>query len=221
MNNKPKQQVQVDGLFQTPVLLTVLPDAGTLNAALQSTILDYEKGHLSTQHSNLGGWQSDTDFLKWGGPAAKTLLGHTRTLADRLTADREGRPVKIDWHVNAWANVNRETQGNEFHSHAGCFWSAVYYVADGGISAQASLGGELEFADPRGVAPAMHAPLLSYNLSGGQSAGASEAISPQAGMLVIFPSFVSHAVKPYLGKQMRISIAINFSATPTLKPQPL
>jgi len=221
MDDKPKQQVQVNGLFQTPVLITVLPDAETLNAALQTTILDHEKSHPSTQHSNLGGWQSDTEFLTWGGAAAQTLLGHTRTLADRLTADREGRPVKVEWHANAWANVNRETQGNEFHTHAGCFWSAVYYVADGGIGSDPSLGGALEFADPRGVAPAMHAPLLSYNFPGGQSAGASEAISPQAGLLIIFPSFVSHAVKPYLGKQVRISIAINFSATPTLKPLPL
>ena len=144
MNNKPKQQVQVNGLFQTPVLLTFLPDAATLNAALQSTILDYEKSHLSLQHSNLGGWQSDTDFLEWGGAEGETLLGHASALADRLTADREGLPIKIDWHVNAWANVNRETQGNEFHSHPGCFWSAVYYVADGGIGAKASLGGALE-----------------------------------------------------------------------------
>jgi uncharacterized protein (TIGR02466 family) len=219
MNDKPKQQVQVNGLFQTPVLLTLLPDHEALNAALQSTILGYEKSNPSTQHSNLGGWQSDTEFLTWGGTAVETLLGHVRPLVDRMTANREGKPVTVDWHINAWANVNRESNGNEFHTHAGCFWSAVYYVADGGIGQDPTLGGALEFADPRGVAPAMHAPLLAYNFSGGLSAGASEAISPQAGMLVIFPSFVSHAVKPYLGKQVRISIAINFSATPTLNPR--
>lgn len=218
MNDTSKQPVQVNGLFPTPVLVTKLPDSESLNGALQTIILDHEKSHPSTQHSNLGGWQSDTEFLTWGGPAAQTLLGHARALADRLTAGRDGQPVKVDWHLNAWANVNREGNGNEFHTHAGCFWSAVYYVADGGIGEDPTLGGALEFADPRGVAPAMHAPLLAYNFPGGHSGGASEAISPQAGMLVIFPSYVSHAVKPYLGKDIRISIAINFSATPTLNP---
>ena len=48
-----------------------------------------------------------------------------------------------------WANVNRAGHGNEFHSHPGSFWSGVYYVDDGGIGADPSLGGELEFMDPR------------------------------------------------------------------------
>ena len=61
-----------------------------------------------------------------------------------------------------WANVNRSGHGNEFHSHPGAFWSAVYYVDDGGIDADPSLGGELEFMDPRGPLPAMNAPHLGY-----------------------------------------------------------
>jgi len=219
MNTQAQQEVQVSGLFATPVLVTMLPDAATLNAALKKTILDYEKTHGSTQHSNLGGWQSDTNFLEWGGAEATTLFEHARTLVTRLTANRQGQPVDIDWHVNAWANVNRRDHGNEYHTHAGCFWSAVYYVADGGIGENPALGGQLEFADPRGVAPAMHAPHLAFNFAGGYSMGASEQVQPRAGMLVIFPSFVSHAVRPYEGEDIRISVAINFSVTPALQPR--
>ena len=220
MSSPPKQEVHVNGLFQTPVLTTVLPDSATLCAALEKVILAREKSTPSTQHSNLGGWQSDTELLSWGGSAATTLVGQARALADRLTADRHGRAVKVDWHINAWANVNRLHHGNEYHTHAGCFWSAVYYVADGGIADDPALGGQLEFADPRGVGPAMHAPLLAFSFPGGQSLGASESITPRSGMMVIFPSFLSHGVRPYLGKGVRISIAINFSATPTLNPLP-
>ncbi len=220
MNYIPKQEVQVNALFPTPVLITKLPNNETLNAELRATILDNEKSHPSTQHSNLGGWQSDTEFLTWGGAAAQTLLEHARAFVDRLTAGRDGHQVKVDWYLNAWANVNRENNGNEFHTHAGCFWSAVYYVADGGIGKDPTLGGALELADPHGVAPAMHAPLLADNFTGGHSVGASESVAPQAGMLVIFPSYLSLGVKPYLGKEVRISIAINFAATPALNPRP-
>jgi len=40
--------------------------------------------------------------------------------------------------------VNRSGHGNEYHSHPGSYWSGVYYVDDGGIAADPSLGGELE-----------------------------------------------------------------------------
>ena len=40
-----------------------------------------------------------------------------------------------------WANINRKGEGNAFHSHPGAFWSGVYYVDDGGIVADPSLGG--------------------------------------------------------------------------------
>jgi uncharacterized protein (TIGR02466 family) len=110
-----------------------------------------------------------------------------------------------------WANVNRSGHGNEFHSHPGAFWSAVYYVDDGGIDADPSLGGELEFMDPRGPLPAMNAPHLGYAMPGGLTGGATERIRPRAGRLVMFPAWMIHQVRPYQGTAERISIAFNLS----------
>jgi uncharacterized protein (TIGR02466 family) len=45
---------------------------------------------------------------------------------------------------------------------------------------------------------------------GGQSAGASELIHPRSGQLVLFPSWLLHAVRPYRGDRERISVAFNF-----------
>ena len=64
--------------------------------------------------------------------------------------------------------------------------------------------------DPRGVAPMMHAPMLKFAGEGGLSAGSVETIHPRPGLLFIFPSFLLHAVRPYRGDSLRISIAINF-----------
>ena len=160
-----------------------LPDAATLNAALSNTIFEREKAHPGTQHSNLGGWQSDWEMDRWGGAAAIKLLAIGRNTANRITTDRQGKPVSIAWKANMWANINRSGHGNEFHSHPGSFWSAVYYVDDGGIGADPSLGGELEFMDPRGPGPAMYAPHLAYGKLG-LSVGANETVRPSSRVFI-------------------------------------
>jgi len=197
--------------FATPVIVADLAEAAAINPPFAATIRARAATHGSVEHSNLGGWQSAWDLADWGGAEANAVLATARDLATRATSDRAGKPVAIAWKMNAWANINRGGHGNEFHTHPGSFWSGTYYVDDGGIAANPALGGEFEMSDPRGVAPAMYAPMLSFAMPGGQSAGASELIRPRAGMLVLFPAWLSHAVRPYKGTRERISIAFNLS----------
>ena len=201
----------IQNLFPTPVAIVILPNAAALNLELGKSILARERNQESRSHSNLGGWQSSWDIAEWGGEAAHRVVEAGISLANRLTTDRQGKPVKMDWKVNAWANVNRKGHGNEFHTHPGAYWSCVYYVDDGGIAEQSNLGGQLEIQDPRGVAPAMYAPMLGFATPGGLTAGASELLPPKAGMLIAFPSWLPHAVRPYLGERLRISVAFNLS----------
>ena len=202
---------EIRSYFATPLVLAMLPDAPALNLELKRIILEREQTEEGVQHSNLGGWQSAWDFEGWSGAPARRVLDAARELATRMTSDRAGRPVRIAWKSNAWANVNRKGHGNEFHTHPGAYWSGTYYVDDGGSGNDPALGGEFEIQDPRGVAPAMYAPHLGFALPGGQSAGASELIFPKSGQLVLFPSWLQHAVRPYQGDRVRISIAFNFS----------
>lgn len=204
-------ELQVQPLFPTPVAISPLPDAVRLNAELKAAIERRMADQPSTRHSNLGGWQSSWDMAEWGGPATARVLEHAAALADRLTCDRQGRPVAVPWKVNCWANVNAASHGNEFHTHPGSYWSGTYYVDDGGVAGDPSLGGEFEIQDPRGVAPAMYAPDLAFNFAGGFAVGASETISPRAGLMLLFPAWLSHAVRPYRGTAKRISIAFNLS----------
>jgi uncharacterized protein (TIGR02466 family) len=206
-----RPQVQLRQLFPTPIALLELPDAARINAALEERIFAREKEVASVRRSNWGGWQSPDDFAKWCGPEGETVLGTTQSLAGHLTSDRAGKRLDMRWRMNAWANVNRHGQGNEFHTHPGAFWSATYYVRDGGVADNPELGGEFEIQDPRGIAPAMLAPLVAFAIPGGQSAGASELIRPRAGLLVLFPSWLSHGVRPYAGDDVRISIALNLT----------
>ncbi len=204
-------QVQVRNLFPTPVAIMPVPGAPRINEALQTRILEREKTSPGVHHSNWGGWQSPTDFPNWCGPEGQEVLEIAMELARQLTVDRAGQRPNPEWRLNAWANVNRSGQGNEFHTHPGAYWSATYYVADGGAAQNPALGGEFEIQDPRGVGPAMLAPLLAFATANGQSVGASEVVQPVAGNLVMFPSWLSHGVRPYAGSDVRISIALNLT----------
>ncbi|MEM9099384.1 MAG: TIGR02466 family protein [Pseudomonadota bacterium] len=204
-------QVQLRQLFATPIALFRLPNYTEINTALEEVIFKREAEVASVHHSNWGGWQSPTDFADWCGPAGQTVLDTTKKLASQLTCDRTGQPVPITWRMNAWANVNRAGQGNEFHTHPGAYWSATYYVRDGGAAEDPSLGGEFEIADPRGVGPAMLAPELAFKTNGGLSVGTNETVRPIPGTLILFPSWLSHGVRPYHGQDVRISIALNLT----------
>jgi uncharacterized protein (TIGR02466 family) len=202
--------VEVRGLFATPVAALMLPDAEARNAELEEIILRRRTEHGSIGASNIGGWHSGRDLVQWGGKRIEEVLGVARNVVTQMTSDRDGKPVRPDWVVEAWANVNTTGDSNSCHYHPGSFWSGTYYVRDGGCADDASLGGEFEMFDPRGPAPMMHAPSLKFAGEDGRSAGSAETIRPRAGMMFIFPSFLLHAVRPYRGNDLRISVAFNF-----------
>ena len=198
-------------LFATPLVIATMPGADELNAELKRIILAREAANESVQRSNHGGWQSSWDLHEWGGAPMQTVLGFVRTIVDQVTVDRAGKRHEIAWRINSWANVNRHGHGNQFHTHPGALWSATYYVDDGGVSADTSLGGEFEIQDPRGVAPVMYAPYLTFPGPDGAALGEAQRLTPRTGVCVVFPSWLSHGVRPYRGTRERISIALNFS----------
>ena len=211
--NEMPERVEVKNAFPTPIIMTQLPGYEQLNAELKQIILEREKKEppKDSYDSNIGGWHSDRNLNEWSGKLGETILETAKLLADKMTMSRSGQPVDIDWQVNAWANINRNGDSNEFHVHPGSFWSGVYYVDDGGCANDKTLGGEFVIMDPRGAGPSMYAPLLCFRGPGGNSVGATELVAPRAGVIMLFPSWLSHAVRPYRGNKERISISFNLS----------
>jgi uncharacterized protein (TIGR02466 family) len=204
-------QLTLLNLFATPLVIATMPGADALNAELKRIILAREAANESVQRSNHGGWQSSWDLHEWGGAPMQAVLAFVRHIVNEVTVDRAGKRHEIAWRINSWANVNRHGHGNQFHTHPGALWSATYYVDDGGISADTSLGGEFEVQDPRGVAPVMYAPYLTFPGPDGAALGEAQRLTPRTGVCVVFPSWLSHGVRPYRGTRERISIAVNFS----------
>ncbi len=193
-------------LFGTPLLLAHINDAD-LDSQLAERILRRRKAHPGYTRHNRGGWQSDMNFLAWGGAAARRLAMQVADLADSGTDDsRRGASGRQNWFIQAWANVNEAGAVNLPHGHtgtSGCFWSAVYYVR-----CLPDAGGEIVLYDPRGAVVSMHARHLRFRNAGHER---EVSIQPRPGMLVMFPSWLFHAVNPYRGAEPRISVAMNLS----------
>ena len=207
--------VEVQNRYPTPFLVASLDQTSSLNDRLRETILARAASHPGVSLSNHGGWQSTPDFAAWSGAAGAHLLDLAIQVADSATALEteagleRGGPA---WNVNAWANVNGPGHGNHPHHHPAAFWSGVYWVDAGGDEADDPVGGEFEMHDPRGILPAFYAPRLRYALPGYLSAGGQDFFKPRTGVMVIFPAWLVHAVRPYTGPSRRISVAFNLSA---------
>ena len=122
---KTEMNIVVRGLFATPVVALEVPGAVERNSALTATILRKRDETPSVQASNAGGWHSDREILSWGGRPVVEIIEIAKEVANRLTADRKGKPSPQTWKVMAWANVNGPGDANICHYHSGAFWSSV------------------------------------------------------------------------------------------------
>ena len=200
----PKPQIR--NMFATPVCVHFLPVAQELNAELRPLVL--ERMAANGAHSPRGqGWRSPADFESWGGGGAQTLFRVARELADNLTATRAGGRISLDWKITAAAAVRQKGDYVESSARPGAFWSGIYFVDDGyAKSDDEQLAGEVELGDPRGPLPAMVAPHLAFRIPGGVSAGATEAIRPQSGMILLHPSWLPRGERRYDGNAQRVTI---------------
>ncbi|GEQ99810.1 hypothetical protein JCM17845_04340 [Iodidimonas gelatinilytica] len=61
---------------------------------------------------------------------------------------------------------------------------------------------------------AMYAPDFAVKDSKDMVQGREQVFRPAAGTMVVFPSWLMHSVRPYLGTHERVSVAINLSLVP-------
>lgn len=205
---------EIRHLFATPLVQVDLTGQEALLEALRVLILDRAAAEPGVQHSNRGGWQSRDDFFDWTGVAGKALYAVIEEAVHNITmvcGPNGLERQRLAWKVNAWANINGPGDGNDIHCHPGAFWSGCFYVDDGGINGVEGCGGAIEFYDPRGPLPMVYNPLVKMAIKGCVAAGLGERIFPRNGRLLIFPSWLLHAVQPYEGDARRISIAFNLS----------
>lgn len=204
-----RMQKQVAYLFPTPFGQYRIENAEATNSELKRVILEKEKTQDSQTYSNAGGWHSRQDLLEWKDPSIGVLRGwinegtnHIVTsVVEMMRATMGRQPSPVSLHIKAWANVCRKGNYHRLHNHPGSSWSGVYYVATGTDAPDQPLSGVLELLDPR--------PFTEMVATPGDPFGQKMVLKPEAGMMILFPSWLYHFVNPFMGEGERISVAFN------------
>jgi uncharacterized protein (TIGR02466 family) len=202
------EQAQAANHFATPILSHIWSDAAPLNPVLRARILEHEKRHPGTALTNYGGWHSEYGRLEFCGDAGVRLIEHVHAMIEEATRRLYasfGQPASpTNWRLSVWANVNRRGDFNQVHTHPGATWSGVYYVdhGDGDVSAA---GTPIQLFDPDPARTNLFFPELLAS---------SVTFKPAPGLMILFPSYVPHAVPPHGGDHPRISVAFNARREP-------
>jgi uncharacterized protein (TIGR02466 family) len=202
------ERARFGDLFASPLLEHMWTDGPELNAQLSASILEHARRHPGKEQTNIGGWHSEVGRLEFCGSAGERLISHMREMTEeatlRLYAKFGPPPERLSWILSAWANINRRGDSNTMHTHPGATWSGVYYV-DHGESDPDAEGTALHISDPCPARTSIFFPELSNT---------NVLFKPQPGLMILFPSYLPHAVPPHRGDRPRISIAFNVRKEP-------
>lgn len=188
---------EVFGLFPTPFMRA----RGALGNALVSGLVEHFAAR-ATRDNNSSSNLSHTEMLK---PSDSPLLGEAAQLiAPQLVAfGAQLFGERLSWALKEmWVNVLDRGGRQAMHNHANSFISGVVYLTPTHPSAQTvfmkSPGGtEFMFRnDHAGVTPSEF------------SADRWISPAPEPGDLVLFPSYLLHAVPPNQGER-RITLSFN------------
>lgn len=204
-------EVEVTPAFPTLIGRLRVPDAESMNQGLRALVLEEESQYASLGRSNVGGWHSRPDFLTKPDAAVAALNSWVKWGLRRVIDASVGATgFQGTLSVSGWATVCRSGAYHAPHSHPDSAWSGVYYVDPGSTNPEMPLSGILEFLDPRAGVEAVTAP--------GDPYGAPFRVRAEAGLLVLFPSWLYHWVHPYIGETPRIAISFNAALAPAQEP---
>lgn len=197
MNEKTLQFLQ---MFPTTLLSCTLPDHERLNERLLEYIDRERKASPDGRtRSNALGWQSRN--LNFDVPAvaefANLVLERAREYGLALKWSLPSHMQLVMREI--WANVNVKYAYNNVHNHPNSMLSGVYYVKVQGNC------GDLSLFDPRKQAWIMQPDFSERSVMNAPV----QFIAPQAGNLIIFPSWLEHGVNQNLSDAERVSLSFN------------
>jgi uncharacterized protein (TIGR02466 family) len=197
-----EQTIRFLQLFPTTILSCNLPDHTRLNAQLGEYIHKLRDSTPSGRtRSNALGWQSgNLDFdVPVVSEFAQLVLDRAREYG---LAHKWSFPSYMQLVMREiWANVNGKYAYNNVHNHPNSLLSGVYYV-----KAEEDCG-DLSLIDPRKQAWIMQPEFTERTPMNSPV----QFIPPEAGALIIFPSWFDHGVNQNLSAEERISMSFNIN----------
>jgi uncharacterized protein (TIGR02466 family) len=197
-------------LFATPLKRFRVRDHEALDRELLAEAARLRAGDGGVSKSNRSGWHSSGNLFDDDAPAlvrvreAATEAVYAATEAITRSVD----PRSLRLKMFAWMNANPPGGFNAPHTHPGAQWSGVYYVSQPEVETGSS--GMIEFLDPRSDLP-------NWRILDAKPFRPKRRIRPNAGEIVIFPSYLVHWVYPNESEEERVTIAFNATFR---KPKP-
>jgi uncharacterized protein (TIGR02466 family) len=187
--------------FSTPIWSAKIESYEKINKEMLTYILNLQsKDPVGVIKSNFKGWHSKDFNMKDLEPInfISAIKNNLNTLLNDMNWDLNIQSVKIS---SMWAIINEKGAWNQKHQHSNSDISAAYYVtAHEGC-------GDIVFYDPR-PARVYKQPISK---SPNKLNSTVNSIKPEAGMLVLFPSYLDHSVNPNISDKKRIVISFNLS----------
>ena len=187
--------------FSTPVWIKQLNNFENINDELKSYIYQARKDNPEgVKKSNVNGWHSEGLDLK-----NQSLKNFITEISNNIGSAIKDMNWDLDSQItritNMWAIINKERAFNERHHHGNSSLSAAYYV-----KAEKNAG-DLIFFDPRQANVFHHPSSKEANSLNCQV----QSVTPKAGTLVLFPSYLEHKVAENLSNEERIVVSFNVS----------
>lgn len=210
------EQTKYEKLFSTPLVRFRVPEHEALNSALLNEGARLRGLSDGVTKSNRGGWHSEGNLFDNDAECIQTL----RVLAEESVHQATRKigaktdPKSLRLKLFAWMNANPPGGFNAPHTHPGAHWSGVYYVSQPEIEVGNS--GMIEFLDPRTDLP-------NWRILNAGAFRMKKKLRPQAGEIILFPSYLVHWVYPNEADEERVSIAFNatFRKGAKAAPEPI
>jgi uncharacterized protein (TIGR02466 family) len=196
------EPIASERLFYTPLLRFRVHGHEALDEALLAHGERLRGDSQGVAKSNRGGWHSEGNLFDDPADPVQTLrqaavlsvMEATRSVTAKVD------PERLEMKLFAWMNMNPTGGFNAPHTHPGAHWSGVYYVRQPKVEAGNS--GMIEFLDPRSDLP-------NWRLLQSKAFRPKRKIRPEAGEIVLFPSYLVHWVYPNEAGGERVTIAFN------------
>lgn len=206
-----------EAYFPTFVYRCDFPDADALNERLLDAIhREKEADDSKIEKSNLtelGGWHSHDELHRM--PEFADFARRVEHVAAEISNQLNYSP---EWSMtidDMWSIVNPVGSFNRSHIHPGSLWSGVYYV-------QAPENcGAIKFTDPR-TQNIILSPQLNADRPSAKGTWTSVQFDPYPGRILLFPSWLYHAVEPNLTSEQGAAserVCISFNMTQSRSEQ--
>ena len=187
--------------FSTPIWTSKIDNYEEINNMMNNYIYNLqEKDPEGVIKSNLKGWHSKNFDMKDDEPKKfiEAIKKNINKAINDMDWDLSSQEVTLS---NMWAIINKRGAMNQKHHHSNSDLSAAYYV-----TAKENCG-DIIFYDPRPARVYKHPIAKKPNILN----ATINSISPEPGMLILFPSYLEHSVNPNLSEHERIVISFNLN----------